>query len=412
MTSPYPITDQRSLSETLKQGIPGFRSRRREYDELPQAEAHQVFVYRVDGEYIVDNGRRDLDDEQVVAATHVSLVDVRRNMPVRVELGIPSAEASEFTIQATFACTVTDPATVVREGQYDAGDSLLNYLRSHHRIFQLGLDHKMSAINTVRRDVQSQVEAYTQLKPPRIPGMSASLSSVEVLTPEELVEFHKTLRGKQRDHELAFGEQQYSHDLKRAQEQNEQLLEQMTKRNEQELEQQRQMFEQLLAQQRRTFIRDEVAEVSGSVGDDPLRAATRAHAAGEMTSVEFMKHLEAAKELERAAAQARMDQEREDRLRELEQQRADAQQRESWVREDRLHALNVRLDVLKEVAKHGHLDEIYVDVERLIGTLVSATDNAVVPVIGAAAPGKEKLAALQGSGDDAGGNDDDPREEE
>ena len=403
MTSPYPITDQRSLLQAGKHGPFGLSGRRREFDELPLVKAHEVLVYRVGGDYVIDNGRRGLDDDQVVEATHVSVVDMTRNTPVRVELAIPSAEASEFTVQVTFACTVTDPSTVVREGQHDAGISLLNYLRSHHRIFELGLDHKMSAINTVRRDVKAQVQAYTQLKPPMIPGMSIAMASVEVLTPDELVDFYKELRGQERDHTIASGRQRYSHDLDRAKQQSEQVLERMRKQHAQELEEQRQMFEQLLAEQRRTFTRAELAEVSESVGDDPLRAARFGHARGELTTAELMAQLQAGKDREHADAEVWREREREDRLRKLEWQRDDDRQREAWNREDRLHALNVRLDLLKEVAKHGHLDEINLDVERLIQSLESGTEKALPTEIGAPSADRHPPAlerADEDSGDD------------
>jgi chromosome segregation ATPase len=76
--------------------------------------------------------------------------------------------------------------------------------------------------------------------------------------------------------------------------------------------------------------------------------------------------------------QQRLEQERQ----RFERERAAAKQREHEVaareerlsreesaRRERLEALKVRLDVLKEVAMHGHLDEIYIDVERLIQNL-------------------------------------------
>jgi hypothetical protein len=410
MTPAYPISDQRPLQEVAKRGPMGLRRSRRDPDELPPVAASQVLVYRVGGEYVVDNGRRGLDDEQVVGASHVSVVDLTRNTPVRVELGIPSAEASEFTVQVTFLCTVTDATTVVREGQHDAGVFLLNYLRSHHRVFELGLDHKLSAINTVRRDVQAQVQAYTQLKPPTIPGMSVALASVEVRTPEELVEYYGKLRGLEFDQVIAAGG-----------ERNTQLLARMRRLHEQEQERQRQAYEQELARRQREFALREFAEVSQVVGDDPLKAAMYAHTRGELTTTELAAQLQAAKDRDRAdaaewAALVRQDRRQDlewDRTREHERELAEREERrlqlewdrdraherevearderlrkEASERDERLEALKVRLDVLKEVAKHGHLDEIYIDVERLIRNL--AGSETVTPALDATAAGDQR----------------------
>lgn len=116
MIQNYPITGGGPLEPAPKRGFLGLGRRYRDGSEVPKADAHQVLVYRVDGDYLVDRGRLGSSDEQVVNATHVSVVDMRRSAQVVVELPIPSRDASDFMMRVTFACTVTDPLVVVREG--------------------------------------------------------------------------------------------------------------------------------------------------------------------------------------------------------------------------------------------------------------------------------------------------------
>src|SRR5438270_6458100 len=152
MSQPYTIADQRSLDHAIRRGPHGLNGKSRTTDELPKAFAHQVLVYRVDGRYRIDDadGLGPAHDD-VVNATHVSVVDVSRDRPVPVELDIPSQDALDFRVRVTFVCTVTDPLVVVRKGLYDAESALLGYLKRHHKIVQLGLEYQVTQINSVRR---------------------------------------------------------------------------------------------------------------------------------------------------------------------------------------------------------------------------------------------------------------------
>lgn len=183
MSKPYPVVVQRPLAQTRKRGPLGLLPRKREAHELPTVSAHEVMVYRVDGKYHLDTGQGRLSDQPVVEASHVSVVDLRRNTPVTVLLPIPSAEASEFTVEVTFVCTVTDPVEIVAEGLTDAGLALRAHLRKHRQIFELGLDHRLKDVNTVRRNASAQVFAYITERPLRLDGMTVELESVQVRTP-------------------------------------------------------------------------------------------------------------------------------------------------------------------------------------------------------------------------------------
>jgi hypothetical protein len=476
---PYPIVEEKSLGPTERGGPFGLGRHRREYGEVPRAKGEQVRVFLVDGKHVVDHGQRGDDDEQIVRAAHVSVVDLSRNYPVHTELTIPSADAEEFTIRVTFLCTVTDPVTVIREGTGDAERVLQGYVRSHHRLFQLGLDQKISDVNRVRLNVQTQIEAYVQLKPPPIRGMSVSLASVEVLTPEELVTLHGRLRSQEGEHLVASGREELAHELERLKAEHAKELERRDQEREldhkryslqleqaqQYLREMEQVGRQRLSRSENEFTAAETAKLYEAYDGDSIKAAIFANRSGELTDTDMADRLrqqeerqeaeqraerEHKRELERderarryALEDAQRDVERlklervyalEDSDRELErmnldrayateqavlerlhvlddanremererlQREYDSEQaklqrqhavedasrtreldREIREREDRLHLLRIRLDMLKEIAKHGHIDEIVVNPEQLIGSIAVETGAVPGPVNG------------------------------
>ena len=91
--------------------------------DLPRPDAHHELVYRVSGRYVLDRTVCRGNDDRVMNATHVSLVDTRRNAPVTVGFWIPSGDAASFEVTVTFICTVTDAVAVVRDG-VDAQETL------------------------------------------------------------------------------------------------------------------------------------------------------------------------------------------------------------------------------------------------------------------------------------------------
>jgi hypothetical protein len=186
LADPYPVVEERSLVPRGRRGLLLGR-RVREPGEVPRISGQQVRVFLVDGN-LVDHGQRPDDDDLVVRAAHVWVVDMTPDREVQTGLTIPSAEAHEFTVRVTFRCTVEDPVAVVGVGQGDAQRALRGYVLSQHRLYQLGLDHGLNAISSLRLLVQTQIEEYSQLRPPVIPGLRVQLSSVEVHAPEEVAE--------------------------------------------------------------------------------------------------------------------------------------------------------------------------------------------------------------------------------
>jgi hypothetical protein len=435
MTEPYPIVEQRPLDPAQTKGKFFWRKEYREHGELPRPNAHQVFVYRVDGEYVLDSAQRRLDEEQVVRATHVSLVDLTRDAEVIVELAIPSAEADDFTMRVTFVCTVTNAVSVVREGRGDAQTLLRAYLKSHHRIFELGLEYRLLQINDVRRDVNAQVKAFTTLKPPVISGIAVELRSVEVLTPDEYRQLMGSRRSLEYQYELNTTQQRLDHSLTAERQHHDQYLErdrsghdhrQSTERlaHEQRLEWERvhhsgvvgieqQRYELDRLADRKAFDRhqrgqdrEEMTALAEIIRNNPDSALANAYVAGSLDATEMAERLLVENryrgEVERTERQAEFDRRHEARLYEIEHRneqrrwsREQSREERKWRRED--HGLaraetrrkeEITLEVIRELGKHGYLDMTNLDPNLLITKLTGAAPREQLE-----GGGKSELAA-------------------
>jgi hypothetical protein len=419
MTQTYPIVEQRRLAVVQKRGVPGLRRKYREDDELLKANAHQVLVYRVNGQYVVDHARFRGDDGAVIDASHVSVVDMTRDKPIMVRLEIPSNEGRDFTVQVTFVCTVTDPVLVVREGLQDAQTTLWAYLKSHHRIFELGLDHQIRNVNEVRRDVNAQVQAFTSLKPPITSGMMINLTSVEVLTPDEVAELAKVRWSQERDHTLASERQRLDHNLARDRQRNEHHLhdtgqmhdhqsEYRQSQHTQLVEAEARRHKQLLDGEQRDFDRRELEIAMDLIEADPRKALLLAYAAGRLEPMELANELRADDERERQLRDVREERDRQDRIQleqelrqdklaELAQAREDGllrvkadrhllDRRDEWQREDQRWQQDVVREVLSGLVERGVLDNTPIKIDK-IGKTISdaladsraALDNAPPP---------------------------------
>jgi hypothetical protein len=313
MTVPYPITQERQLDPAQKRGILGLGRRERSTRDLARPKAHEVLVYRVHGKYVVDNARLGPSHEQVLDATHVSTVDLTSDTRVLVQLDIPSGEASPFTVQVSFACTVTDPVTVVCEGIQDAAVVLEGYLRGHHRIFELGLEYRIDQINEVRNSVNAQIRAFTLLNPPARTGMRIRLGSVEVLTPAELVEFEKMRRNQRQastlaaerayldhsrhteqeenDFELNDARQRHSHDLADTQQLHDLRSDQRQHQQNRLIEKETQRHHHALAEERLDFEEANLERLTQLVEADPKDALRMAYLAGQIDQKQLAEEL-------------------------------------------------------------------------------------------------------------------------
>lgn len=402
MSQPYPIISQSALRNAPRRGVLGIGAPRRSDGEIPALNPHEVLVYRVGGTFIVDDGHRRLDDSRVVSATSVSVVNVRKGADVAVTFEIISQDEAKFAVLVNFVCSVIDPVTVVRDGQTNAGEALLAYLKGYQPLFDVGLNHPLADINAVRIEAGLHVKAYMTISPPEIPGMSIGLANVQVMTPQELGEHEERRRKEERERafeaerlqgELRMREQKQKGEqtLKQQQSEAEQLLKQEEQRRELALRELQQEGEQLLAQRqqesdllaklkqqesdhllgRRDYQQNlkQAMQTLSVLGSDPRQALLLAHIRGDVSADEYAQRLRAmddddwrrAKEANEAERAAR-ERAEEMALAYAKEQAAlahqDAKEKASIEREDTLRALEWdRQDKREEIAYQREKEE-------------------------------------------------------
>ncbi|GAA1963685.1 hypothetical protein GCM10009754_39050 [Amycolatopsis minnesotensis] len=345
--------------------------RTRTVDEIPRSSANQRLVYRVAGDFVLDNSALPLNSPTVLGADHVSVVDVSRECEVLAQLDIPSADADSFTMQATFVCTVTDPIAVVREGPSKVETALRAYLKGHHRIFELGLDYRLGDINEARRKLNAQVKAFTTISPPEFLGLSAELTSVEVRTPEELAKFQQSLREQEQRHVIDFKLQEGRHHLHRDETEYEQRMAARSQRHQFDLD----------ANQRQ-YDRYQYREHAGAVGSDPLSSLTYAYSIGKLDAKEFAEELlrrdQERLETSRTDERRRLEWEREDIRAQREIERDERKRGLDWRREDakldrqdRRRQLEAKIEIIRDLAQRGFLDTANVDLENVVNAMVT-----------------------------------------
>ncbi|MEW2354881.1 hypothetical protein [Spirillospora sp. NPDC029432] len=409
----YPIISQNVLAPVPKSGFLGLRSRSRDISEIPRPTAGQVLVLRSDGRYVLDNGRLGLNDEIVLAATHVSVVDMTQNKQIRVEFAVPSAEGSEFTVLVDFTCRVLDPVAVVEAGLGDIRDFLAAYLRAHDDVFKAGAKYKLADFLAARADVRAELQAYHHYVPVDLSGMTAALGNVEIPAPSEVRDYVGKSVRDDLDHQdrLAGLERDGHYDRIHAEQETATRLQRLKLEvlgTEQELnklradrlkQEQRERDEEaaLAAAHRRrdmetTFGIDQAAKVTDAVGDNPLMAHALAAERGEISAKELAESHQL--EADRLNALERL---REDRAYE------DSVQNAQLSRDTMVQGIMMRLEVFKEMVRKGLLDERGIkEIDGILTELV-AGNAAGLPVTAetgrqieaAAGPAREKPESRQ-----------------
>ena len=407
----YPIIDQRSLPKAQRSGWKGIGPRSRAASELPLPNAHEAVVYKSGGSYVIDDGRSRTVDDHIVNATNISVVDMREDAPVPVHVPIPSAGAAEFTVHVTFLCTVKKPEEVVEAGLKDMTEPLRQYVIRHQPLFHIGEEYEFDQISTVRRNVTAEIKAYVSVRPPRFRGMDVKLGNVQVLTPEELAEFHRKLRERELEGRLTSEEQRMDHVLTEQR----QELEEIRRRHEEERELQRREHEQATDKMRREYDRrleeqqlmhdqllgaakfqhDQRLQSAEFEQDQRLRSAKFEHA---ITETEKLKDAIGADSSEIPTLLAASAGERnmaemaellsQDRQRRHDEEAANELRRETWAHEDalyerqvarddvrwqynvRVEELKAQLEVLKAGVARGLADHQTID--KLMGVINGA----------------------------------------
>lgn len=420
MTNFYPVIDRRQLGEADKAGW--LRRRARAEADLLRPDAHQVLVYRVDGQYVMDNDRMRGADERVVNATHVSVVDTRRNAPVTVTFDIHSADTATFEVAVTFVCTVTDPVAVVRGG-VNAREALWGYLQAHPRTFELGLDYRLAQINELRRAVSAQITAYATIKPPTVTGMQVSMASITVKNPEYLEEYEEQHRGKDVEGRLALQDQENEHRLRTGQQLGDHSLESAKQVHEHHVADRDQTHvqeaavasarhRQKLQGEQTDFELDEFGRRIQVMGTDPRSALMTAFVSRQIDAATLSERMQALDARDAEVRERRESLEGQDR-RELaaaarEQQAANREAaREVWhanredrlgrersVREDERVRFQAQIELIKQAANNGHLDMIDLHADRLYSQVFGLPQTAVEHRPTAQLPSQEEAASV------------------
>lgn len=343
MTASYPIVAQYELDDPVKRGPLGL-IKRRDSSDIPKIKPHEVLVWRVGSRYVVDARQLQVSDDTVVRASSVSVVSVRPSTEVEVSFQIDSEDAAKFTIKVTFICSVLEPIVVVRDGQVDAADALLAYLRGYQDLFSVGLDHPVTEVNRVRTKMAVQIKSYMALRPPAIPGIDVTSATVQVETPGALGKLREISR-------------------------------------EQQIKREKEKGEALIDEDRQTRLLKKAESFKKAVGSDPNNAISLAYADGGMTSQQFadrMAQMEEAsrqrEQVERLTAETRRQtvedrdahwqhereqDEMEWRHKEIENKRQDGL-------EERRNQIEANIQLLKLFADRGYLDTYNADIEDLI----------------------------------------------
>lgn len=430
--SAYPIVRSEHLDPAARRGPFGLGRKRREHGDLPKAGAHEVWVYRVEGRYVVDNGVLTPRDDDVVRADLVCLVDLSDGVVVTVDLTIPSADGTEFALRVSFSCKVLDPARVVKDN-LDAGAAILAYLRCDTKLGHMALHYGMDDLTQVRNDVAARIRAYAEVKPPVVHGLKLSFVGVEVPTPEEVARFHGKRRDAGWNDQLKRDDNRYRHREELTEDDHVQVLAGQRRRGKHEAEREDQDHEQVQRARALEFARREAEYAYEAHGGDPLRQLLLAEARQEVSAKDVadqmrtdhherevyareQRHLERvedrqALDWQRQDATERRRESREERIEsdrferdmyrdELVARREDKRSRRSEKREDRNRQLEVKLEVLRELAKNGHLDMVNVRVEQLVADITGVETQA-------GAPSREALNGNTAPPIEAGTNSDD-----
>ncbi|WP_079038082.1 hypothetical protein [Streptomyces sp. NBRC 110028] len=203
----YPVVAEQVLGAI--QG--GWWPRRRRREDVPTLPPGAVYVFRVGGNYrqFPEGMVFDPSHADVLDASSVSLVDTRARM-VEVERTVPSvSEADNFTIRASFACQVTDPTVIARQGIADVTIPLRAYLTGDSELPRVSAGHRVEEINAVRRAVTNRMTAYSAIVAPRVMGMSVDFVSAEVHASDELRNWEQKLRDERRSQEFIRGQRDF-----------------------------------------------------------------------------------------------------------------------------------------------------------------------------------------------------------
>ncbi|MEV5969296.1 hypothetical protein [Streptomyces sp. NPDC051921] len=360
----YPLVEERVLAPAPRTGRRFWSRPARSYDELPRVAAHQVLVYRTGDQYLTDHGVRGPEDEAVLSAGSVTVVDCRTAVPVTVGTDVPSAETDGFTVQVAFHCTVTDPVAVVREGVTDVESRLLGYLRALPGLTDVTQEWPLDAGKEVSRRLTARLIAYLEMEPPRIAGLSVGDPYLTVLTPEEFAAQRRRADEERREaeqdrvkeavrreralmeHEREKERERMAAERRALEMRHQQELEDIKRAYAQKADAEDQHYTHVLRRKDNEFDRNEAIKDIEDFGTDPANTDVLALRRGEISYSDLA-------ERQRDSDRLRRDREREDEERRWEY----AERRRQAEREDLRYSLE-REDRHLDVARQDRRAEL------------------------------------------------------
>jgi hypothetical protein len=363
----YPVVVARALEPVAPKRIFTRAPYGRTREEIPALASGHHRVYKVRNQEVLDTAGWALDSQSVVDAEFLWVVDGRKDIGVPVVLTIPTKDAAHFTTRVMFLCSVKDPVAVVQAGGDSAARLLAGYLRGHQRLFELGLDFDLSEVNAFRRKVSAHVRAYVTLAQPDFPGLETELAGVEVDTPPTEAGFQDTLRETRQQHQVQ--------------------VTQLTGKQKREV--MGTEHDQRLGAAKLEHVVGLQSRAADAVSNDPYAGLHLAYAEGTLSAKELAQNLRELREQEvaqdREDLRLSRDFEREQEKLVWRAERADLVRQAQWDREDRRLAheeagrqMEARLEVVRELAKHGHLDALNLHLDKFVNEMLAGGSGKAI----------------------------------
>lgn len=189
----FPIISETALPN-LRRRMWGILPTVREPTGLPPQRPGTALVFSDGKKWVEAQGRIKGNEDFVVRAMAVSVVRTRERV-VGVAVRIPSKDpADDFALLVGFWCKVTRPELVAEVGPIDVVDRLRRFLHGDGKLRQRGSEYTMEQLHQVRHQVEVRVRSYCEEVPPTIAGLAVRLSSVDVLTNDDLLAHQQRAR--------------------------------------------------------------------------------------------------------------------------------------------------------------------------------------------------------------------------
>lgn len=201
MTGEFPV-EEIPLSPVPRRLL-GLIPAQRALTEIPLQRRGTARVFGTGDTWVLARDRIRGSESFVVEADVVCIVETRP-AEVDVRVKIPSAGlADDFTVLCLFACQVVDPVLVAKRGPIDVGRTLANFLRKDLQLMRLGVETDAANLRQLSDRVQARVRAWCHEAPAPIPGLVTDLGSVELETPDVILQHSQQLRDARLARELA-----------------------------------------------------------------------------------------------------------------------------------------------------------------------------------------------------------------